>query len=594
MHKLLARQLRRFFPDKAPAGWEPFLQAVSEAYQQSDDDRAMLEHSMETVSLELADRFQRLRDALEERDDSVQALSLLAATLESTADGILVVDLDGHIVRTNARFRELWKMPEAGPGPATRDGILAVMLPQVRDPDSFVAKGLELQNRPDADSYDVVQCLDGRVFERYSVPQRVGGVTVGRVWSFRDLTRRRELEEQLRQSQRMDAIGQLAGGIAHDFNNLLTVIRTHADFLLDAMPEDAAHRDDVRAIIEAARRSAGLTRQLLAFGRKQLLQPIVFDLNSVVTNLEPMLRRLIGEHITVGTNARDGPAIVCADAGQMEQVLMNLAINARDAMPRGGRLTIETARATFGENDERPGRGLTLPGSYVVLRVSDTGVGIPRDQIARVFEPFFTTKEVGKGTGLGLSTVYGIVKQSGGYVWVESEEGHGAVFSVFLPTASGQAVRPRDTPRPTQPAQLAGTETVLVAEDEAAVAAVTCRTLRRAGYRVLAAANGREALKLAAEHDGRIDLLLTDVIMPELGGRDLSEQIRAARPDIRVLYMSGYTHNEIDGRGLMQKDAAFLHKPFEVRELAAAVRAALAPPRDGHGVPTGAGVGATG
>jgi len=296
----------------------------------------------------------------------------------------------------------------------------------------------------------------------------------------------------------------------------------------------------------------------------------------VVTNLEPMLRRIIGEDIAISTQAKSGPAVVSADVGQMEQAVVNLAINARDAMPRGGRLTIETEHVAFSDSDERPGRGVTPPGQFVLLTVSDTGTGIPRDHIERVFEPFFTTKEVGKGTGLGLSTVYGIVKQSGGYIWLESEVGAGTTFSIYLPRASGEGevVAPREPP-PARP-QVAGSETILVAEDEAGVAAVTCRTLRRAGYRVLAAANGREALAVAAQHQGRIDLLLTDVIMPEMGGRDLGEQLRAARPDIRVLYMSGYTRNEIDGRGLMQKDAAFLHKPFEVRELAAAVRAALA------------------
>ena len=573
MHKLFARQLRRFFPGTVPEDLKPFLQAVEEAYQQSDEDRAMLEHSMETVSLELADRFRRLRDALDERDESVEALSLLAATLESTADGIVVVDLNGTIVRTNARFGELWHLPQDAVAHNDAERMLALLLPQVRDPDAFVAKTRELERMPDAGSYDVVKCVDGRVFERYSVPQRVGGVTVGRVWSFRDLTQRRELEEQLRQSQRMDAIGRLAGGIAHDFNNMLTVISAHADFLLDAVPAAEPHRQDVDAIIEAARRSAGLTRQLLAFSRKQLLQPVVFDLNSVIVNLEPMLRRIIGEDVTIHTGAKNGPAVVSADMGQMEQVVVNLVINARDAMPRGGQLTIETAYVSFDAGDERPGRGVTPPGQYVLLTVADTGTGIPRDVIDRVFEPFFTTKEVGKGTGLGLSTVYGIVKQSGGYIWLESEVGVGTTFSVYLPQAAAEAVPQRESAQ-ARP-QLAGSETILLAEDEAAVAAVTRRTLQKAGYHVLAAANGRAALALAAQHNGRIDLLLTDVIMPEMGGRELSDELRATRPDIRVLYMSGYTHNEIDGRGLMQKDAAFLHKPFQARELADAVRAAL-------------------
>ena len=574
MHKLLARQLRRFLgsADQVPESLQPLVAAVEEAYRQSDEDRAMLERSMETVSLELADRYQKLRDAIEQRDEVNQALSLVTATLESTADGILVVDLQGKILRYNSKFAELWRIPESVLASRDTDAALRFAVEQVEDPENFLQKVRDLYSQPDAESFDILRFKDGRVFERYSLPQRVRGVTVGRVWSFRDITARRQLEEQLRQSQKMEAVGQLAGGVAHDFNNLLTVISTCGELLAQDIPPAAPQRDDVEEIIKAARRAAGLTHQLLAFSRRQLLQPVVFDLNTVVNCVEPMLRRLIGEDIEISTKPARAPAVVSADPGQMEQVLMNLVINARDAMPRGGRLTIETAHVRVGDG-RGPGDGVTPPGDYVLLSVSDTGVGIPRENIGRVFEPFFTTKEVGKGTGLGLSTLYGIVKQSGGYVWVDSEVGVGTTFRIYLPRveAEGAAATKPSHALP----KSGGSETILVAEDEEAVGGLIRRLLEAEGYTVLASQNGAEALALASQYAGHIDLLLTDVVMPELGGRELADQLRAARSGIRVLFISGYTDSEIDRRGVLQPDAAFLQKPFTGSGLALAVRAAL-------------------
>jgi PAS domain S-box-containing protein len=575
VHKLLARQLRRFFgsADAVPESLRPFVAAVEEAYRQSDDDRAMLEHSMDTVSAELADRFQKLRGALEQRDEVNQALSILAATLESTADGILVVDLHGQIIRSNSRFAALWRIPESVLLTQDDAAALEVAVQQLEDPDAFSRKVRELYGEPDRESIDVLQFKDGRVYERYSMPQRVRGVTVGRVWSFRDITARRQLEEQLRQSQKMEAIGQLAGGVAHDFNNLLTVIRTHAEFLEEEIAPETASRDYASEIIKAAQRAAELTRQLLAFSRRQMLKPVLFDISAVVASEEPMLRRLIGEDIEIITTFAPEPAVVSADPGQMEQVLMNLVLNARDALPRGGQIVIETAHVCVDEKFERTANDLTPAGEYVRLSVSDNGIGIPREQIDRVFEPFFTTKEVGKGTGLGLSTLYGIVKQSGGYIWVDSEVGVQTTFRIYLPRGQAGDVEATESPR-ARPAS-GGPETILLAEDEDAVRRLVRRILEMKGYTVLDARHGNDALAVSAHYPARIDLLLTDVIMPELGGRELVERMRQDRPGIRVLYMSGYTNSEIDRRGLLQPDTVFLHKPFSGSDLLLAVRSAL-------------------
>ena len=576
MHKLLARQLRRFFKsaDAVPQELQPFVAAVEDAYRQSDEDRAMLEHSMETVSLELADRFQKLHDALEQRDEINHTLSVLAATLESTADGIVVVNLDGTVITSNSKFARILGIPQTMLATHKDKPLLESVVEQIEDPDAFVRRVREVYSQPDTDSFDVLRFKDGRVFERYSLPHHIRGVTMGRVWSFRDITERCHLEDQLRQSQKMEAVGLLAGGVAHDFNNLLTVIQAHGEFLEQGVPPSEPMREDVDGIMKAARRATVLTRQLLAFSRKQLLQSVVFDLNTVVTTLEPMLRRLIGEDIEINTRPSYERAIVVADPGQMEQALVNLAINSRDAMPQGGKLTIEIANVQIGEGHENAGTDPTPPGAYVLLAVSDTGVGIPRDQIDRVFEPFFTTKEVGKGTGLGLSTLYGIVKQSGGYVGVSSEVGVGTTFRIYLPRAEGQTTAPITDPGRTAK-KAGGLETILVTEDEPQVATIIHRILQAKGYSVLTAGNGKEALAVSAGHAGRIDLLVTDVIMPELGGVELAEQLRRTRPATRVLYISGYTSSEMDRRGVLRAGSAFLQKPFTGSGLALAVRAVL-------------------
>ncbi len=394
-----------------------------------------------------------------------------------------------------------------------------------------------------------------------------------RVWgSQRDVTEQRHLEEQFRQAQKMEAVGQLAGGIAHDFNNLLTAILGNTQLLLRDLPPGDASRSDVEEIRKASERAAALTRQLLAYSRRQLLQPEVLDLNVVVADMDRMLRRLIGEHIVLATALAPDLGRVRADPSQFEQVIVNLVVNARDAMPDGGRLTIETANVDLDEAYVEQHLGAAA-GAYAMLAVTDTGTGMDAVVRAHLFEPFFTTKEVGKGTGLGLATVYGIVKQSGGYISVYTEPGHGSSFKVYLPRT---APLPQATaPTASRPTAARGSETILIVEDEAAVLALSRRALEKQGYDVLAAANPADALRIVERHGGPIHLLLTDVVMPGMSGRELAEQLAARRAGIRVLYMSGYPGDAITQGGTLAAGSAFLSKPFAPDGLARKVRDVL-------------------
>ena len=393
-----------------------------------------------------------------------------------------------------------------------------------------------------------------------------------RLAAVRDITERKQLEEQLRQAQKLEAIGQLAGGIAHDFNNLLTAINGYSDLSLRRLQMEDPLRRNLEEIKKAGERAASLTRQLLAFSRKQVLQPKVLDLNAIVSDLEKMLRRLIGEDVELRTVLETELGKVKADPGQIVQVVMNLAVNSRDAMPRGGKLTIETKNVSLDEEYARQHISVA-PGSYVMLAVTDTGTGMNEETRKRIFEPFFTTKELGKGTGLGLSTVYGIVKQSGGNIWVYSEVGHGTTFKVYLPRVGGEA---REYKRSAEVEEsVEGAETILLAEDEEVVRKLTVQVLEMYGYEVLEASNGGSALLLCERHQGPIHLLVTDVIMPEMSGRELADRLAQLRPEMRVLYMSGYTDNAIVHQGVLDEGANFIEKPFSPDALARKVREVL-------------------
>ena len=454
--------------------------------------------------------------------------------------------------------------------------FLALTIRDIRPVEEQGRLDQELARRPDEGAVRTGvrhRTKDGRVFEVDLVarPLEFAGRRARLVLA-RDVTAQRHLEDQLRQSQKMEAVGQLAGGIAHDFNNLLTAILGSTQLLLQATPPGDVRREDVEEIRNAGLRAAELTRQLLAFSRRQVLAPKVLELNAVVANMDKMLRRLIGDDVELATALHAEAGAVNADPGQLEQVLLNLVVNARDAMPGGGRVLIETTRLLL--RDELVERRHRLPpGDYVCLAVTDSGLGMDEATQAHLFEPFFTTKEVGKGTGLGLATVYGIVKQSGGYIWVYSEPGRGTTVKVYLPRVPGAAEQPLPAPEP--PPLRGGHETVLLVEDAAPVRTLARRSLEACGYRVLDAADGRSAIELSARHAGEIAVLVTDVVMPGMSGRELAERLAPARPAMKVLYTSGYTDDAMVRQGVLNAGVAFLQKPFVPDSLARKVREVL-------------------
>jgi two-component system cell cycle sensor histidine kinase/response regulator CckA len=398
----------------------------------------------------------------------------------------------------------------------------------------------------------------------------------------RDYARReqhRHVEAQLHQAQKMEEIGQLAGGIAHDFNNLLTAILAYSESVLSQLPQDNPLRLEVSEIQRAGERAATLTRQLLAFGRRQVLKPQVVDLDTIVGNVEQLLQRVIGEDIELRTTASSSAhgVRVKVDVTQMEHVMLNLAVNARDAMPSGGRLTIGTEAVELHQTEPDPRAAMLPAGSYVMLTVSDNGCGMDEDTRARAFEPFFTTKETGKGSGLGLAMVYGIVQQSGGHVWIDSAPNEGTTVHVYLPRVTAAAEATADTTPAAPPLSGSGHETILMVEDDELVRQISVLTLERQGYHVLFARDGAEALALAHAHQGPIHLLIADVIMPRMSGQDLAAALRTAFPQLRVLYISGYADQGLARRGVVDPDAFFLEKPFIATALAAKVREVLGP-----------------
>jgi PAS domain S-box-containing protein len=454
----------------------------------------------------------------------------------------------------------------------TREEFLAMTLKDIRPPEDVPAL-LEalVRSRPELERAGVWRHRkkDGSLIDVEIVAHALsfGGRPAGIVMAY-DVTERRRLEEQFLQAQKMEAVGRLAGGVAHDFNNLLTVINGYADMLLEDLGEDAPPAAHARAIRGAGERAAALTQQLLAFGRKQIVSPRLLDLNAVVADAARLLGRLIGEDILLELDLRPGLGRVRADPNQLQQVILNLAVNARDAMPRGGRLALSTADAVL---DERTAG--VRPGPYLLLSVTDTGHGMSDEVRQHLFEPFYTTKGLGRGTGLGLATVYGVVKQAGGHIEVETSPGAGTTFRVYLPRAADP--EPQQAPAPAG-AGAPGGATILLAEDEDSVRALAREVLRTAGYTVLAARDGAEAVEMAERHPGRIDLLVSDVIMPGLGGRELAERLLARDPRLKVLYLSGYVEDAVVRHGVARQEVHFLPKPFSPAVLAEKVREVLA------------------
>jgi PAS domain S-box-containing protein len=484
------------------------------------------------------------------------AVSILEATLESTADGILVVDRQQRVVTYNARFASMWELPEKLLRQRDDRLLLDAVMHKLRDPQQFQARVQELYADPTAETFDVIELNDGSTFERLSRPQILNREIIGRVWSFRDVTQARRLEEQLRQSQKMEAVGTLAGGIAHDFNNLLTVIIGYGALAQSRVPGNDALRNDLTHICRSAEQAATLTRQLLTFSRKQPLHATVFDLNSAVRGTLDLLKRVIGEDIRLEADLDPSPLRIEADQSQMEQVLLNLAVNARDAMPHGGLLRFAT-QSTNG---------------YVEVSVSDTGDGIPEHVLPHIFEPFFTTKAMGRGTGLGLATAYASVQQSGGSILVDTEPGKGTTFVVRLPQADA---RLRDH-EPQAAESPGGSATILIVEDEKAVRELCSSVLISRGYKVLQSEDAKTALQLCDQQQTHFDLVLTDVIMPDTSGEELVRLLRKRRPAFKVLFMSGYDRPSTNSA---RDIAPLLMKPFTPTELLNKVRQVLTSPQ---------------
>jgi PAS domain S-box-containing protein len=529
------------------------------------------------VAGKVAGRVWSFRDVTERKRGEEELrwrTAFFEAQVDSAPDGILVVDSTGKKILQNRRMAEVWKIPPELEQDKDDTPQIKFVTGRTKNPQQFAEKVAYLYAHPTEISRDEIELIDGTMLDRYSAPVRgKDGKYYGRIWTFRDITEQKRLEEHLRQSQKMEAIGQLSGGVAHDFNNLLTAIMGHLGLLEgnpDITPEIA---ESLSEIGKAANRAATLTSQLLAFSRRQILQSSDVDLNAVVENMTKMLRRLLGEDVAMQIDYASEPLIVQGDPSMLEQVLLNLAVNARDAMAGGGTLRVVTRGALClppTSNRVEPAKSAR----FVHLAVSDTGSGIAPEILPRIFEPFFTTKEVGKGTGLGLATVFAIVQQHHGWIEVESEVGRGTTFHVFLPRiASGPSAAAASVPAV---APRGRGETILLVEDEPAVREMGTAALSRHGYLLLTANNGAEALDVWATHKGKISLLLTDLIMPGgMSGLELARQILRRDPGVRVIYTSGYSA-EIAGRDLpMKAGVNYLAKPYELNTLLQTVRTAL-------------------
>jgi two-component system, cell cycle sensor histidine kinase and response regulator CckA len=497
---------------------------------------------------------------------------MVEALLASASQAIISVDKSGRIVLVNARTQELFGYPAQ----ELMGAQIEILLPDASKVSHEKQRSAYFQN-PHVRPMGIGMELAGRRKNGSEFPVEVSLSFVRTeegmfaIAFVSDISQRKNLEEQLMHAQKMEAVGRLAGGVAHDFNNMLTVIAGYNQMMLDHLSPLDPVRGYAEEVLKAADRAAALTNQLLAFSRRQVVQARVFNVNATLVNTEKMLRRLIGEDVDLSLKLSPEVGNIKADPGHIEQVIFNLATNARDAMPGGGHLTIETASVYLDDTYTKTHLGVE-PGRYVMIAVTDTGEGMDLDTKRQIFEPFFTTKEKGKGTGLGLATVYGIVKQAGGDIWVYSEKGRGTTFKLYFPSVTQPALESSDAngSRP-----IAGNETILVVEDEQGVRELTAKMLKRMGYSVLTAAGGPEALELVRRHAGEIAMLLTDVIMPNMNGMQLAEELRRLRPEIKVVYVSGYTENTIGHHGSTDDGAAFIAKPFNREELGRKVRSVL-------------------
>jgi len=507
----------------------------------------------------------RIRTELVRREELFRLIS------ENAADMIAVVDADGKRLYNSPAYERIL-------GYSAEELLKTSSLEQVHPDDRPIVeeaaraartghgRTIQYRMRHKDGSWHVLESGASTVLNAHGQVEKLVIVN-------RDVSARKQLEEQFRQSQKMEAVGRLSGGVAHDFNNILGVIIGYAEFLQERMAPEDSLRGSVDEILKAGKRAASLTRQLLAFSRQQVLDPKVIDLNSIVLDMEKLMRRLIGEDIELSTPLSPDVGHVKADQGQLEQVIMNLAVNARDAMPQGGKLTISTENMVMDQEFVRRYPYPVQPGPYICLTVTDSGIGMDAETKARAFEPFFTTKEKGKGTGLGLSTVYGVVKQSGGYIDIYSTPGKGTSFKIYLPRVD-DAIKAHG-PLAGPAASFEGKETILLAEDEESLRKLTRTTLESLGYVVLEANDGVEALEVSEQHEGPIHLLLTDVVMPGMGGRTLAQELTRRRPETRIVYMSGYTGQAVGSQSPIEPGSDFLSKPFTRETLARKIREAL-------------------
>ena len=541
------------------------IQSRDLALQKSHDE---LEQRVADRTLDLRNTNEKLAQAHRELAES---LALLRATLESTADGLLVVNREKTAVIFNQRFVEMWGVPDAIATTPDAQKLLEFMTTQT-GAEEFARQLQNPSSTIAANEFDVIKFSDDRIFECYSHPQTIAERVVGTVWSFRDITRRVALEDQLRQAQKMECVGQLAGGIAHDFNNIMTIIQGHAALLAETVTEPDTL--SVQEISGAAARAANLTRQLLAFSRRQVMAPNPLSPAKVISNISRMLCRLIGEDIRLEFSFSPGLPLIKADIGMFEQILMNLAVNSRDAMPKGGIFKIH-ATSVLIDDAQAAQSPDAAAGEFVCMEISDTGCGIAPQHLRHIFEPFFTTKDVGKGSGLGLATVYGIVKQHGGWITVQSRPGEGTTFKIYFP-----AMPAEQHPKPVAPALpekiVGGHETILMVEDDPSVRSLTARILKDLGYQIVQAESGVHALEVEQRFAGEIHLLLTDLVMPDgLSGQELASRIQRLRSGIKTVFVSGYSQEFFAGENPLPEGVCFLRKPFNREELAKTIRKSL-------------------